>query len=420
MRDAVEVQFGCGVEFQRTQRLAERLLERPPDRHRLAHRLHLRVEARVGAGELLQLEARHLHHHVIERRLESGGGAAGDVVGDLVQAIAHGEQRGDFGDWVAGGLRRQRRRAADARVHLDDDHATVLRVHGKLDIGAARIHADRAQHGNRSVAHPLVLAIGERLRGCDGDRVARVDAHRVEVLNGADDNDVVRVVAHHLHLVLFPADDGFFEQHRGGGTFDERLVDNGREFLEVVGNPAARPAEREAGPRDERVAQFGGYVQRRAQAAHLFAARDFEADVEHRLLEERAIFGQLDRRGGRADQLDAMPFQRAVFRQRHRQIERRLPAERRQQRVRALLHDDRLDELRRQRLDIDRVRKLRVRHNRRRVGIDDHQLIPGLAQRLERLRAGIVEFGRLPDDDWAGAEDENFMNVGAFWHGFPL
>ena len=35
-------------------------------------------------------------------------------------------------------------------------------------------------------------AVGERLLRRDGDRVAGVDAHRVDVLDRADDHDVVR------------------------------------------------------------------------------------------------------------------------------------------------------------------------------------------------------------------------------------
>jgi hypothetical protein len=42
--------------------------------------------------------------------------------------------------------------------------------------------------------------------GRDGDRVAGVHAHRVEVLDGADDDAVVLVVAHDLHLEFLPAE----------------------------------------------------------------------------------------------------------------------------------------------------------------------------------------------------------------------
>ena len=60
----------------RAQRLAERLGEVAADRHRLADALHVRGQHRVGAGELLEREARHLDHDVVERRLERGRGLA--------------------------------------------------------------------------------------------------------------------------------------------------------------------------------------------------------------------------------------------------------------------------------------------------------------------------------------------------------
>ena len=115
---------------------------------------------------------------VIDGRLETGGRLARDVVLDFVQAIADGELRGDLGDGESGGLRRQRGAARDARVHLDDHHAAGLGIDGELDVGAAGIDADFAQAGQRGVAHHLIFAIGERLRGGDGDGIAGVHAHR--------------------------------------------------------------------------------------------------------------------------------------------------------------------------------------------------------------------------------------------------
>jgi hypothetical protein len=49
--------------------------------------------------------------------------------------------------------------------------------------------------------------------------VARVDAHRIDVLDRADDHDVVGVIAHHLELELAPAEHRLLQQHladRGG------------------------------------------------------------------------------------------------------------------------------------------------------------------------------------------------------------
>ena len=62
-------------------------------------------------------------------------------------------------------------RPADTRVHLDDDHVPVLGVDGHLHIGTAALHAHLADDGDSGVAQSLVLLVGERLRGGDGDGV---------------------------------------------------------------------------------------------------------------------------------------------------------------------------------------------------------------------------------------------------------
>ena len=113
--------------FEAAHALPERLLEGAADGHDFAHGLHLRAERGVGAGEFLEGPLGDLGDHVVDGRLEAGGRLAGDVVADLVEPVADGELGGDLGDREAGGLGGQRRAARDARVHLDDDHAAVLR-----------------------------------------------------------------------------------------------------------------------------------------------------------------------------------------------------------------------------------------------------------------------------------------------------
>ncbi|MCU1599744.1 MAG: carbamoyl-phosphate synthase, large subunit, partial [Frankiales bacterium] len=81
--------------LQRAHRLAERLGEVATDRHRLADRLHVGRQGRVGVGELLEREPRHLDHHVVQRGLEAGRRLLGDVVGDLVQGVADCHLGGD-------------------------------------------------------------------------------------------------------------------------------------------------------------------------------------------------------------------------------------------------------------------------------------------------------------------------------------
>ena len=204
---------GAGVELARAERLEERLGERPADPHRLADRLHLRSESPVSAGELLEGEARELDDDVVERRLEARGCRPRQVVRDLVERVADGELRRDLRDRVAGRLRRERRRAGDARVHLDDAHVARLAAARELDVRAAGVDADGADDRDRGVAQLLVRLVGQRHLRRDGDRVARVDAHRIEVLDRADDDDVVEPVADDLELELVPAADGLLDEH---------------------------------------------------------------------------------------------------------------------------------------------------------------------------------------------------------------
>src|SRR5690606_39610976 len=100
-------------------------------------------------------------------------------------------------------------------------------------------HGDFADARDGRVAHALVFLVGERLRGGDGDGVAGVDAHGVEVFDAADDDDVVLVVAHHLHLVFLPADETFFDQDFGDGAEVEAAGGDALELFFGVGEAAA-------------------------------------------------------------------------------------------------------------------------------------------------------------------------------------
>ena len=80
-------------------------------------------------------------------------------------------------------------------------------------------------------------------------------------------------------------------------------------------------------------------------------------------------------------------------------------------------HDDFLHAFRRDRLDVGAVGELRVGHDGGRIGVDEDDAVAFLLERLAGLGAGIIEFARLADDDRAGADDEDAVNVSAFGHG---
>ena len=246
--------------------------------------------------------------------------------------------------------------------------------------------------------------------------VAGVHAHRIDVFDRADDDAVVFFVAHHLHLEFFPAEHQFLDQHFVGRRGVDAAFDDVDELRLVVGDAAAGAAEREGRTDDRRQPDVVERFQRLRQCLDLVRARRRQADLGHRLAEQLAVFRLVDRFGGGADHLDVEFFQHAHLAQRQRAVERGLPAHGRQQRVRAFLLDDLGDDLRRDRLDVGRVGEIRVGHDRRRIGVHQDDPVALFLQRLAGLRAGIVEFAGLADDDRAGADDQDRFDVGAFGH----
>ncbi len=393
------------------------LLEGGADGHDLADGLHTGREAVGSALELLEREARDLDHAVVDRRLEAGGRGVRDVVLDLVQGIAHGKKRRHLRDGEAGGLGGERRGAGDARVHLDDDDAAVLGVHGELDVGTAAGDADALEDGDGVVAQALELVVVQGLARRHGDGVAGVDAHGVEVLDGADDDAVAGHVAHDLHLDLFPALDGLLDQDLGLGRERQALLANAQQVIVVIGDAAARAAEGEGRADDHGIAADG--VDRGLALLHGvgdLGLGDVDADVLHGGREELAVLARLDGVDVAADDLDAVLVEHTCVRERHGAVEAGLAAHVGKKRVGTLLLDDLGHGVGRDRLDIGAVGGLGIGHDGGRVGVDEDDLVALLAQRLAGLGAGVVELAGLADDDGAGTDDEDLLDVGALGH----
>ena len=402
--------------LQRTHGLAEGLLKGAADRHDLAHGLHARGERGVGTLELLEGKARHLDDTVVDRGLKAGGRGLGDVVDDLVERVAHGQARGGLGDGEARGLGGKRGRTAHARVHLDDDQATGVGVHGKLHVGTAGLDANLLQNGKRGHTHALILKVGERLRRRHGDRVAGVHAHGVEVLDGAHDDAVASVVAHDLHLVLFPALDGLLDQHLVCGRELQALAHDGDELLVGMRDAAAGTAEGKARAQHAGVTHALGDGLGVRHAVGIARARDLQADLGHGLVKEFAVLAALDSGQVAADHLDAVLVERAVLCQFNSGVKTGLATQRGQQRVRMLFLDHTLDKLGGDGLDIGAVGKTRVGHDGRRVGVDQDDLKAILLEHLASLGARVVELAGLTNNDGPRTDDEDTLDVSTFRH----
>ena len=402
--------------LQRAHSLAKGLLKGAADRHDLAHGLHARGERGVGSLELLEGKARHLNDAVVNRGLKAGRRCLGNVVDDLVERVAHSQARGGLSDGETRGLGGQRGRTAHARVHLDDDQAAGVGVHGKLHVGAAGLDADLLQDGERGDTHALILKVGEGLRRRHGDGVAGMHAHGVEVLDGAHDDAVAGVVTHDLHLVLFPTLDGLLDQHLVGRREFKTLAHDGDELLVSMRDATTGAAEGKARTQHAGISHALGDGLGVCHAVGIARARDLQADLGHGLVKEFAVLAALDSGQVAADHLDAVLVERAVLCQFDGGVQTGLAAQRGQQRVRALFLDYALDKLGSDGLDIGAVGQARVGHDGRRVGVDQDDLKAILLEHLAGLGAGVVKLTGLANDNGARANDEDTLDVSTFRH----
>jgi len=401
------------ADLERAHRLQQALLDRPADRHDLAGRLHLRRQLVRRGRELVEREARHLRDDVVERRLEARGRVR-DL--NLVERHADRDLRRNARDRVAARLRGERGRARHARVDLDHVVVERVRVERELHVAAA-LDLQRADDAKRAVPEQMVLLVRQRLTGRDDDRVAGVYADRVDVLHVADGDRGVVAVAHDLVLDLLVALDALLDEHLLDGREPERVFHQRAELVLAVGEAAAGAAERERRAQHDRIADLF----RRLNA---LVDRVCDQGRQHRLpellaelLEQLAVLGALDRARRRAEQLDLALAQHALFLELHREVQPRLAADAGHDRVRALEAQDFREVLELQRLHIDLVGDGRVRHDRRGVRVHEDDLVALLLERQARLRSGIVELRRLPDDDGSRADDEYLVDVRALRHG---
>ena len=151
-----------------------------------------------------------------------------------------------------------------------------------------------------------------------------------------------------------------------------------------------------------------------------------EPDGEHQVFEHLPVLAALDSLGVGANHLDAIFVQSPTTIEGHGGIKGGLAAERRQQHELAVrldaLHlrdfpgDDLIDALGSDGLDVSAVRELGISHDRGRVRVHQDDAIALLLERLAGLGARIIKLARLPDNDRAGADDQDRMNVGALRH----
>ena len=232
----------------------------------------------------------------------------------------------------------------------------------------------------------------------------------------ADGDHLVLRVAHDLELELLPAHHRLLHQDLADEARPEAAGRDDAQLLDVVDQTAARSSHRVRGPDHHRVAKPGGYPLRVFHAVRGLTLGHLDAEAVHGLLEGQTVLATLDGVRAHADDLHAVAIQDPGAVELRAEVQARLAAQVREQRVGTLLLDDLREGREVEGLDVGGVGHHGVGHDGRRIRVDQHDLVAEPAEGLACLGARVVELTRLADDDGAGTDDEHLRNVVASRH----
>ena len=374
----------------RDQAFVERFLARFADAEHLARGFHLRVEQHVHIRQLFKGEHRHLHRHVRRRFVKPRVAAHG------AQLFAQHRARGKVHHRHAGHLADIRHRPRGTRVHLDDvDFVFVDHI---LNIDqSARVQREREP--SCVVDDALDQRAVEIPRRIYGDRVAGVHARALDMLHDAGNQDVF-AVANGVHLDFGPHEI-LVHEHR---LVDCVAQDDRHVFANVLlaeRNVHVLPAEHVGRADQHGVAELPRRLHRLLRRLDGQPAGAPDREPLEQRVEARAVLRRVDAVRRRAE--DA----HAALREKPRELDGGLPAERDDHAVGPLGFDDVLHVLRRQRLKIEAVGGVEIRGNRLRVVVDDDHLEPRALERPDAVDGGIVELDALADADRPRTKDDH-------------
>ena len=187
-------------------------------------------------------------------------------------------------------------------------------------------------------------------------------------------------------------------------------------FLSVVGKAAAGAAQGKGGPEHHGIADFFRRPEALFQGVGNLTGEDRLAQRGAQLLKKLPVLRPLDGLEAGAQDLAVALVQNALFGKLHRKVQSRLSAQGGKDGIRPLVADNPGHIFQVEGLHIHLVGNVRIRHDGGGVGVDEHHLIPLLPEGQTGLGAGIVEFRRLSDDNGAGTDHQNLMNISTLRH----
>ena len=213
-----------------------------------------------------------------------------------------------------------------------------------------------------------------------------MNAHRVKVFNRTNDYNVVLAVTHNLKLILFPADNRFLNKNLSSRAKAKAPGDVLLELFHVISDVSAHAAQRIRWTNNRRKANmlknFLGLFPRMCKAA----TWNFKADIFDDLFETVSFFSPLDRAKIRTEHFDFILFQHTTLCKSNRGIQASLSTKSWQQAIGLFFADDLFDHRRSDRLNVCPPCQLRIGHDRRRITVDQDNLVAFAHKSFTSLR----------------------------------
>ena len=243
-----------------------------------------------------------------------------------------------------------------------------------------------------------------------------MNAHGIDVFHAADGNGVVSSVTHDFELNFLVALNGFFHQDLMDRGELECVQTDFNQFFLIVGKAAAGTAQGECRTQYDGITDPFGSLFGFVQGVGNLGGNDRLTNGLAELLEHFPVLGTLDRCTGRTQQFHPAFLQNALFLQLHSQIQAGLTTDTGNDGIGTLVADDFRHIFQGQRFHIDLVGNGGVGHNGGGIGIDQNHLITFFPQGKTSLCAGVVKFRGLADDNRAGADDHDFLDICTLCH----
>ncbi len=254
--------------------------------------------------------------------------------------VPDGEFGSNFGNGKSGGFGCQSGTSGYPWVHFDNNHFTGFRVEPELDIGSSGFNTDSGHNYFSCIPHGLVFSIGQCLGRSNGNAVSCMDAHGVEIFDGAHDDKIIGSIPHDLQLVFLPSQDGLFDQNFVDRAGVQSPLGRLGKFFLVVDNTSTDASESKRGSDDQW--KTNGFSQFICLFHGVYTAPigNVQTDLFHGVAKKVPVFCKLDGFQIGTDEFYTVLFQDPAFGQLHGQVQTGLTTDSRQQGIRAFFFND--------------------------------------------------------------------------------